>query len=500
MGRSFPSFAHDDCSLLSNGNFPPEFLNTDFGDEESVRRRLFPYKGRVSSCWMCTDCDFVYSGVEQPNNEFFSDDDDSEESLDDDGKVPAETNSNNFLQDSFDKEDLNITDTLDFHFLQYSGTKQLVEDIERIRILFNAPRMHVLGVSYGTSVFGAYASIFPNSVGLMVLDSTIHPFPNLYDKARSGAIGQNERLNYLAYSCGARNVIADEDSCPVDDMRKCIGDTIALMEDVSGFSAGSPESVSVIQELIGALYETNTAEEICNAAAAKALDRFESLVGVTLGGEDGDGGGGDGLGPASASTNPAAGQRNSEDIEISPSKPTLASDVLDNPNYEALMTTELPLTMVRAQDNVAEGAYDEYFFAKEIVEFNSKYTGAGTGVPAAYFFNLWSHAFYWPPNTTPLPPIGNPYVTGIISGSLYDSITPYKWTQNMRSQFKLTHLLTSQTINHGLLFLDGGDVPCNEHIIRYFELGYPAFVDGTICGSGEFATNQDFLDAFEVEA
>ena len=507
MGRSFPSFAHEECSLFPNGNVPSEFEQTNYGDEESVRLRLQPYKNRVQTCWTCTTCDYLFENIEQPLDETLDDldNDGGDESLDDDGSASnIDEGSTNFIMPEFDKEELNATDTLDFHFLEYSGTRQLVEDIERIRILFNSPKMNVLGVSYGTSVFGAYASIFPNSVGLMVLDSTIDPFPNLYDKARTGAIGLNEHINYLVYSCNARNFL-EPGSCPVSDISKCIGDVNSFLIEVGDFVPGNEDTVTIIQELIGALYESSSAQEICDAAANRDVETFESLVGVSLGIEEEstpDTGDSSSTTIGGAATPPSTVRET--EIVISPSKPTLASSVQENPNYEALMSTELPLTLVRAQDNVAEGSYDEYFFAREVVNFNYKYTGAGTGRPASYFFNLWSHAFYWPRNK-PIPPIGNPFLTGIISGSLYDSTTPYRWTQTMRSQFPSTHLLTSQTINHGLLFLEGGDTSCNDHIIKYLELGYPNFVDGTICGSeggndaAAFATESDFFDAFDIE-
>jgi hypothetical protein len=103
MGRSWPSFVHEDCSgaLLQryeNGTIidiqlPPELegdsqflINSTGLDEEYVKAFLRHRKYRVETCWKCTTCDFVLE-AEQPDG--------------------------------------NVTQ---FHFLQYSGTRQLAED------------------------------------------------------------------------------------------------------------------------------------------------------------------------------------------------------------------------------------------------------------------------------------------------------------------------------------------------------------------------------------
>ena len=53
------------------------------------------------------------------------------------------------------------------------------------------------------------------------------------------------------------------------------------------------------------------------------------------------------------------------------------------------------------------------------------------------FQNLrYAKAAFWP-NDTPLPPIGNPSVPGIISGQMFDPNTPYIWTM-VRWSFALT--------------------------------------------------------------
>ena len=134
----------------------------------------------------------------------------------------------------------------DFHFLEYSGTRRLAEDVERMRMLLNTPVVNVFGISYGTSVFGTYATIFSGSVGpIFILHLTISPFPDMLEYGAIRGIGENERINYLIYSCSARNV-ENPGSCPVSDMRQCIGDVNQLLE-ANDIGAGSEAQVSFVR-------------------------------------------------------------------------------------------------------------------------------------------------------------------------------------------------------------------------------------------------------------
>ena len=141
MGRSQPTFAHEECSLnrfirdesgsiieITNREEDDAWLSaTGLEDEELIKLQLQTYKTRVLECW---SVDEFQMNATQP-----------------DGSVR------------------------DFHFLDYSGTRHLAQDIWYMRWLMNAPKMHLYGISYGTTVFSTFATLFPNEVGLMVLDS-----------------------------------------------------------------------------------------------------------------------------------------------------------------------------------------------------------------------------------------------------------------------------------------------------------------------------------------
>ena len=106
MGRSSPTFLVEECtsSLYEQEAGSTGILGVDLDDEESIRSFARLTKARNLGCW---------------NYPSF--------------KVPVD-------------EDDDTSKT--FHFLEYSGTRQLSEDIERIRILFGDHKLSVHGISY----------------------------------------------------------------------------------------------------------------------------------------------------------------------------------------------------------------------------------------------------------------------------------------------------------------------------------------------------------------
>lgn len=114
MGRSSPNFHIEECVLGTgvrddSGTLtsmdPPAEPSLD--DKDSVRTYLEAFKQRSMDCWSVPEF-----------------------------KLEAE------------QED---GTTKSYHFLEFAGTRQLAEDIERMRLLMDAPYMHVKGISYGTT-------------------------------------------------------------------------------------------------------------------------------------------------------------------------------------------------------------------------------------------------------------------------------------------------------------------------------------------------------------
>ncbi len=83
--------------------------------------------------------------------------------------------------------------------------------------------------------------------------------------------------------------------------------------------------------------------------------------------------------------------------------------------------------MIFGQDKTF-GPYDEDLYVKTLMDLNQKYPGAGTQIPMQSPQQWYSATYYWP-EATPLSPIGNSHLTGIIAGQVYDPATPYICTQ-----------------------------------------------------------------------
>lgn len=125
MGRSTPTFVIPECAVHMQGD-DSNALMINYNDEESIRAAAKLYKQVHINCWN-------YPG---------------------------------FLLEAG-----NAT----YHFLEHSGTRQLAEDIERVRRIFGDQKLSVYGISYGTVVMGVYATMFAENVNLMVLDGSVDP-------------------------------------------------------------------------------------------------------------------------------------------------------------------------------------------------------------------------------------------------------------------------------------------------------------------------------------
>ncbi|KAL7517985.1 hypothetical protein ACHAWX_002853, partial [Stephanocyclus meneghinianus] len=171
------------------------------------------------------------------------------------------------------------------------------------------------------------------------------------------------------------------------------------------------------------------------------------------------------------------------------SKPTRASDEWPFDNYSTIADSGMAALLTLVAQDFSFGAYDEDAYVDFLYELNKKYPGADTQMPAAMPYFWYSACYQWP-KITPTPPVGNPFIGGIIAGQIYDPLTPYIWTQNIRENFPSTHLLTSRSVNHGMITakeVSTLDPICQLHIAKYFTSVIVGFVDGTICESDPIA-------------
>ena len=108
MGRSLPSFVNADCSLLTHDPDYAVIKTVAFDQPETIREGAKVWKARSLACW----------------------------------------NHPEFKLSIHKGQGVKKT----YHFLEYSGTRQLAEDIERVRQLFGDHKLNLYGLSYGTKV------------------------------------------------------------------------------------------------------------------------------------------------------------------------------------------------------------------------------------------------------------------------------------------------------------------------------------------------------------
>ena len=74
-------------------------------------------------------------------------------------------------------------------------------DLEQIRLALNEPQLHYFGASYGTRFGLAYASAFPQTTGLMVLDGVINPTHTLTDLLLQQAEAFEHQFHRMGTEC-----------------------------------------------------------------------------------------------------------------------------------------------------------------------------------------------------------------------------------------------------------------------------------------------------------
>ena len=90
---------------------------------------------------------------------------------------------------------------LSFNFLEYSGTQELVNDSNRLRIAIGAPKLSLYGISYGTNICGLYATVYSDYTDKLVLDSNDMSNSDLLQSAIDSAAGVQQVWDRLAYTC-----------------------------------------------------------------------------------------------------------------------------------------------------------------------------------------------------------------------------------------------------------------------------------------------------------
>jgi pimeloyl-ACP methyl ester carboxylesterase len=98
-----------------------------------------------------------------------------------------------------------------YNFLDYMGTTQLAYDLETLRRAVGAPKMSILGYSYGTKVGAVYAAIFPGNVYRLLLNGNIQSAPTTIELGTNAAAANQQAINRLLYICDEK--VFDGEPC-----------------------------------------------------------------------------------------------------------------------------------------------------------------------------------------------------------------------------------------------------------------------------------------------
>ncbi|MFI6026547.1 alpha/beta fold hydrolase [Amycolatopsis magusensis] len=93
--------------------------------------------------------------------------------------------------------------------LKYTGSRNVIQDMDRVRTLLGEEKISYLGYSYGTYLGSAYAERYPDRVDRMVLDSSMNPVePQLWYHNSTGqvAAGVAREHAYLSWIAQYDNV------------------------------------------------------------------------------------------------------------------------------------------------------------------------------------------------------------------------------------------------------------------------------------------------------
>ncbi|VEI13144.1 alpha/beta hydrolase [Trueperella bialowiezensis] len=84
--------------------------------------------------------------------------------------------------------------------LEFVGTREAAQDMDVMRHVLGDPRLYYVGYSYGTTLGGMYAELFPQNVGRMILDGAVDDAIPNFEQNLAQAKGFEQALDaYIEY-------------------------------------------------------------------------------------------------------------------------------------------------------------------------------------------------------------------------------------------------------------------------------------------------------------
>lgn len=395
-----------------------------------------------------------------------------------------------------------------FNFLQYSGTDDLAEDLDRFRKAIGAPKLSLHGVSYGTLVAMMYATKFKDHVDKFVLNSPVRPIIDMFKIGWDGAQGNQLQYDNFANACDSAG-----EACPLSKADGGSGNALAIVmgkmrqlniqvpltkDQCEAFmcTTPSPPSVSAILVMnvklglgqkgnrggfkslvdeVYPLYEAATSGDAIkfeSMVIKSAKDYVEKWIAVRT--------------PAAGSKpsgSKPSGSQGPPTLPIVGENPDTWSEPTDHlvagqPAYHVLINQgQVAQTCVMSQSSF-DAATNENYFINRWKEVLATFPNFHLGKSAKIFTDWWTMTYAWP-RLTPVSSAASPVTPGMIIGYVFDPNTPYAWAQQAHEAFPMTSLVTSQASKHGMNG-EAVDKECVPILQAYLQEDKQP-VDGDLC-------------------
>ena len=86
--------------------------------------------------------------------------------------------------------------------LQWVGSNAVVQDMEVMRSLLNAPKLNMIGSSFGTRITALYLERFPATSGRIILDAPLPPHARIDTMQLETAVAQQGSFDLMLNACG----------------------------------------------------------------------------------------------------------------------------------------------------------------------------------------------------------------------------------------------------------------------------------------------------------
>ncbi len=156
--------------------------------------------------------------------------------------------------------------------LPHIGTADVARDMDVLRAVLGDEQLYYLGKSYGTAIGAAYADLFPNRVGRMLLDGAMDPTLSGTDNGLEQAAGFEQAFQSYVDAC------IDTRQCPLGTTKeRALARFDQLMADIDAEPLPADgrlltEALAILGVALPLYLDESQGYPVLGAALARALD------------------------------------------------------------------------------------------------------------------------------------------------------------------------------------------------------------------------------------